>query len=151
MSTQQEILSLRAALRAGGLHAALGFLNARTAFRFTGLYRFDGDILRNVALYDRWSPREARGADAPMAQTFCAIVGQLHGPLEVSDGRNDRRFPWMQANAVVSYCGVPVLDADGKPVGSLCHFDLKPCQAATSELSLMVQAAELFRDAVTGA
>lgn len=150
VAATQDILAFESVLSGEGLHAALAFLNQRTAFRFTGLYRFDGDMLRNVALFDRWHPAQTSGEDAPTAQTFCAIVGDLLRPLEVVDGRTDDRFPWMKQNAVVSYCGVPVFDDRQKAVGTLCHFDLRPCQAAISQLPLMEGAAEMLLPYVLG-
>jgi hypothetical protein len=141
----EELQSLTAALASGGLPAALRLLNARTPFRFTGLYRFDGARLRNVALFDRWTPEQTRGQDAPMNETFCAIAGRMDEALEVTDGPHDARFPWMQSNAVESYCGTPIHDVAGEAIGTLCHFDLKPCQSVRSELPLLAQAATLFR------
>lgn len=144
----EELCSVETALRTDGLHGALRVLNGRTPFRFTGVYRFDGDTLRNVALYDRWTPDVPDGDDAPLGETFCAIVQKVNDPLEVTDGRRDARFPWMQANAVGSYYGAPIRDANGRAVGTLCHFDLDPCQALASEVPLLVQAAALFRPAM---
>jgi len=139
-----DIALVQHALGAGGLHAALDVLNRRTPFRFTGVYRFDGDMLRNVALFDRWAPDSSEGADAPMHEAFCAITGRLDAPLEVTDGATDPRHPWMQQNAVRSYCGTPIHDGEGQAIGTLCHFDLQPCQAISSELPLLAQAATLF-------
>lgn len=139
-----EFIQVQNALQAQGLHAALRILNSRTPFRFTGVYRFDGEVLRNVALFDRWAPEKRQGEDAPIAQTFCGIVGSVDQAVEVVDGRTDQRFPWMQGNPVVSYCGTPIRDAEGQVVGTLCHFDLKPVQSISSELPLLARAAELF-------
>jgi GAF domain-containing protein len=147
---RDELCSIEGALRTQGLHAALRLLNDRVPHRFTGVYRFDGATLRNVALFDRWTPNLEQGADAPMSETFCALVQKTDGPLEVTDGRKDERFPWMQSNAVASYCGAPIRDSAGRAIGTLCHFDLEPCQATASEGPLLVQAARLFSQAVHG-
>lgn len=136
-------------LRASGLHAALGVLNARTTHRFTGVYRYDGDWLRNVALFDRWNPRSEGGADAPMRETFCAIVPSQGLALEVVDGSTDARFPWMNENAVVSYCGTLIRSETGDSFGTLCHFDLSRCEAAASQLlPVMTAAAPLIYRAI---
>jgi hypothetical protein len=136
-------------LRSSGLHPALGLLNARTAHRFTGVYRFDGDWLRSVALFDRWNPEGFRGADAPMRETFCAIVPTQGSTLEVVDGATDKRFPWMSENAVVSYCGTLIRSDAGDPFGTLCHFDMSRCEAASSQLfPLMVAAAPMIYRAI---
>lgn len=145
MPTPADHQRLSSALTTGGLPAALQLLNARTPFRFTGIYRFDGTTLRNIALFDRWTPEQTQGEDAPMNETFCAITGHSDQPLEVLDGPHDPRFPWMHANAVESYCGTPIHDEQGLPIGTLCHFDLKPCQSVSSELPLLAHAATLFR------
>ena len=140
-------------LRSSGLHVALGVLNARTTHRFTGVYRYDGDWLRNVALFDRWNSQAAGGADAPMRETFCAIVPTQGAALEVVDGSTDPRFPWMSENAVVSYCGALIRSESGDPFGTLCHFDTSRCEAASSQLlPLMAAAAPLiYRAIVAGA
>jgi hypothetical protein len=137
----QDLDRFRSVLGGEGLYAALGYLNGRTPFRFTGVYRFDGETLRNVKLYDRWEPTGETGADAPMQETFCAIVRQQGDGLQVSDGRSDERFPWMQANAVVCYCGALIRDGDGDPFGTVCHFDLQRCEPPKSELDLLRGAA----------
>lgn len=132
-----------------GLHAALKLLNARTPFRFTGVYRFDGDVLRNVALFDRWAPDQPRGSDAPIGETYCAITGKLNDALLVSDGRRDPRHPWMHGNSVVSYCGVPIRADSGLAIGTLCHFDDLPCQTQGAEASFLLCIADAFAPWVT--
>ncbi len=143
-----QLSQVTEALRSGRLHVALALLNARTVHRFTGVYRYDGATLRNVALFDRFAPDVERGEDAPMVATFCAIVPTVGDSLEVTDGRTDSRFPWMQDNAVVYYCGVQIRDHAGTPVGTLCHFDLQRCETPSSELPLMGAAAPLLYDMV---
>ena len=143
-----ELAQVSEALRAGGLHAALALLNARTVHRFTGIYRYDGDTLRNVALFDRFAPDVEQGADAPMAATYCAIVPRVGESLEVSDGRSDTRFAWMQDNPVVYYCGVLIRDQAGTVIGTLCHYDLQRCETRSSELPLMGAAAPLLYQAI---
>jgi hypothetical protein len=135
-------------LRTGALPAALRLLNAGTPHRFTGVYRFEGSRLRNVALFDRWNPEMTRGDDAPMGETFCAIVPTQDGQLEVLDGRSDARFPWMNTNAVASYCGVLIRTDDGDPFGTICHFDVERCEAASTQFKILQAAAPLIYRAV---
>jgi len=140
---RSDLSNFQTALDKAGLFEALKYLNERTPFRFTGVYRFDGDMLRNVALFDRWSPEARRGADAPMVETFCAIVKQTGNAVQVSNGRTDPRFPWMADNPVMCYCGALVRDIDGNPLGTLCHFDMQPVEPPSSELSLLQSAAPM--------
>jgi hypothetical protein len=144
VSDAPELQEVRASLARGGLHAALRYLNGRTPFRFTGVYRFDGDMLRNVSLFDRWAPDVTEGADAPLSQTFCALVRDAGDTLQVDDGRTDPRFPHMASNAVVSYCGALLRDAHGEPYGTLCHFDVRRCEPSRSELVLLEAASPLL-------
>ena len=146
-----ELSTLQRALDENGLHAALAYLNSRTPYRFTGVYRFEGETLRNVCLFDRWSPETSAGSDAPMAETFCAIVRQQPEGIQVDDGRTDERFPWMANNAVVCYCGTMLRDAAGKAYGTLCHFDVQRCQPSHQELALLQAAAPLvYRHVAAG-
>lgn len=132
-----------------GLHAALKALNDRTPFRFTGVYRFDGDMLRCIALYDRAAPAEPRGWDAPLGETYCAITGRLNDALLVSDVRTDPRHPWIRGNATIAYCGAPIRGEAGQALGTLCHFDRTPCRAQGNEATYLLCIADLFRPFVS--
>lgn len=112
-------------------------------FRFTGVYRFDGAILRNVCLFDREAPHQSDGAHAPLNQTYCGITGAGGDCLEIENGRVDPRFPWMQGNPVIAYCGVPVFESRGDVIGTLCHFDVRPCRIPKAELPTVRAAAGL--------
>jgi hypothetical protein len=138
-----DLLAFRDRLQREGLTGALAFLNARTPHRFTGVFRFDGDTLRNVALVDKWDAVEQLG-DAPISATFCGCARSDGVGLEVLDGRHDPRFPHMADNAVVSYCGAVIKSPDGEPFGTICHYDLQPCQTRTSDMPLLVAAAALL-------
>jgi hypothetical protein len=76
----RELAAFRVALR-DGLHTALRYLNSRTPHRFTGVYRYDGEVLRNMALFDRSAPETQRGIDIPMADAYCANVGRWSSPM----------------------------------------------------------------------
>jgi hypothetical protein len=133
--------SFRDVLIRDGLHAALGFLNGRVDFRFTGIYRFEGAILRNVCLFDREAPDDRGGGEAPVSQTYCGITGSGGDCLEVEDGKADPRFPWLQGNPVIAYCGVPVFDPLGDVIGTVCHFHVRPCRIPKAELPTIRSAA----------
>ena len=145
MADIQAESPLAAVLEREGLHATLKLLNARTPYRYTGVYRFDGDMLRNVALFDRQAPAQVRGQDRLLGETYCAITGRLNDALLVSDGKRDTRYPWMRAHDVLSYCGVPIRDAAGVALGTLCHFDHRSCPVEGSEAAFLLCIAEMFR------
>jgi len=139
---------LRGALSAS-LHAALALLNARSRHRFTGVYRFDGPTLRNVALFDRDHPASQAGDDAPMNETYCSIVGRDRAPFVTADTTMDSRLVDHPARLTVqSYCGVLLRNEDSTPFGSLCHFDLAPVEASNEVLVALLDAAPLIGAAV---
>lgn len=123
---------------------ALWFLNARTPHRFTGVFRFDSNLLRSVALVDKWNASVERGTDVDVALAYCAHLKRTGRPLEVEHGPSDSRVPWMASSPVVSYCGAPILDETGQPWGALCHYDDKACEAKNSDMPLIVAAAALI-------
>jgi hypothetical protein len=128
----------RARLEAGGVRAVLEYLNGRTEHRFTGLYRFDGDILRSLALYDRDDPAVQVGADAPLHETYCSIVGEGTPTFATADAGADPQLARHPARArAVSYCGALVRDAKGKAVGTLCHFDVVPRPVPAAEIPVL--------------
>ena len=115
-------------------------LNQRTPHRFTGIFRYDGEMLRNVALYDKWDAKVQHGSDLPLAEAYCSVVHETASPLIVEDGGLDARFPHLRSSPVLSYCGTLIRDEDGNKYGALCHYDVQPCQAKNSDLPLLVAA-----------
>ncbi|MGI4741605.1 MAG: hypothetical protein ACRYG7_41080 [Janthinobacterium lividum] len=138
-----EIGVFMALLQQQGIPAALEYLNHRTPHRYTGLFRFDGDILRNEVLFDRNQPNVRQGLDVPMAVTYCALVGQREGPLNILDAALDPQAQGVDT-PVISYCGVLIRDAQGQAYGTLCHYDMQRCQERTTDLPLLEAAAQLL-------
>jgi protein-S-isoprenylcysteine O-methyltransferase Ste14 len=126
-ATFPELDTFEAVLRERGVHEALRFLNRRTPHRYTGVYRYDGDTLRSVWLFDRYAPDVGRGDDLPLANAYCAHIVEQGGHLAFTDARTDSPVPYKSASSVISYCGVLISDREGNPFGALCHFDTKPC------------------------
>ena len=126
-------------LDTNGMCGALGLLNARTRYRFTGLYRADPPMLRNEYLFDRENPSISLGGDVnPLDHTYCGIVAATHAPFISIDARTDARLTNHPArDSVVSYVGVPVRNANGRIFGSLCHFDLRPRILPLDELAVL--------------
>jgi hypothetical protein len=143
-----DLAALQGRLQRGGPRAAAQFLNARTAHRFTGVFRFDRSWLRNVALVDKWDAEIQRGDDVPMADAYCSVMHATGEPFEMVDRSDDSRQTHLARTPVACYCGAPILDEDGKPWGALCHWDTEPCQTRTSDMPLLVAAADLLGKAL---
>ena len=134
-------------LATSGLHDALRLLNSRTAHRFTGLYRFDPPWLRSLALCDAHVPGVTRGDDVEMDATYCALVGTFERPFTTEDTAADERLRHHPARDTVrSYCGVLLWTASGDAFGTLCHFDVVPCDVPSQEIALMEAAARLLME-----
>ncbi len=127
-----------------GVHAALKYLNSRTPHRYTGIFRFDGDVLHNELLFDRYDSELLKGGATPMEATYCSLVGRQEAPLEITDSAVDDRVKGVIDTSVVSYCGVLIQDEAGKPFGTLCHYDMQRCEERTTDLPLLQAAAAMF-------
>lgn len=131
-----------ALLESRGLHAVLAYLNRRTRHRYTGVYGFDPPILRSLCLFDRENPGIVRGGDAPMAETYCSLVGEAAEWYATADAGRDERLARHPARAsVIAYCGVPLIDSEGRCFGTLCHFDQRPRLVPTEEVPILYQVA----------
>lgn len=131
-------VKLEKVLETRGLHEALRFLNSRTPHRFTAMYRFDSPTLQNLALVDSHAPDVRKGDDTAMDESYCSIVGATGRTFTTEDTRVDDRLREHPArDTVVSYAGVLLRDEDGQPFGTLCHFDLVPCEVPVQEIPLL--------------
>lgn len=129
-----------------GAHAVLATLNSRTRFRFTGLYRIETPMLRNVALFDRENPMlRGAGQRSALRDTYCNIVAANALALAVADAGSDARLIGHPArDSVLSYIGVPVRDRAGRVAGTLCHWDSRPRLAPAGELVVLERVADLL-------
>lgn len=150
LATQVPVICQEILVKAGPM-AALRFLNARTRYRFTGLYRVDSSLLRTVHLYDRENPTLSLSGDvAPIAATYCAIVADDNRAFATGDSRNDARLENHAARErVLSYCGVPIRGSDDGVWGTLCHYDVRPRLLLDTESYVLEAVAPLFAECVT--
>ena len=73
-------------LREAGIIGALRFLNGRTRYRYTGLYRAEPPLLRNVQLFDRENPTlNVSGEVKPLQQTYCGIVQETNDTVRIAN------------------------------------------------------------------
>lgn len=81
----------------------------------------------------------------PLRHSFCQHVVRSSAPLVISDARAE---PLVADNLaipdlhVIAYAGVPITDADGVVVGSLCAIDSRPRTWAEDDLAVLTDLAE---------
>lgn len=128
-----------------GIGPALAWLNARTRFRFTGIYRVDPPLLRNLMLFDRENPDvNVSGEITRLDDTYCALV-YATGPFSTADSGKDSRLAQHPARtSVISYDGVPMRLANGQVWGTLCHYDVRPRLLKPDERHLLESVAKVF-------
>jgi GAF domain-containing protein len=144
-NTQSVVAEFGTILDTKGLHAALGFLNARTRHRFTALYRFELPMLRSVCLYDRENPAVRIAGDSLMQETYCSFVWDRAGHFATADALGDERLiSHPNRYSVQAYCGAPVVDDAGICVGTLCHFDGRPRLVPETEIPVMERIGRLL-------
>ncbi|MCU1286837.1 MAG: luxQ 8 [Acidobacteriales bacterium] len=116
------------ALEEQGLFEALQLLNQGSIYRFTGVYQFEKpDWVRSVVLFDRKNPDLRIGADVPWKDSYCMMTANDGKSCEIADSLTDPRLKKHTAREVVrAYCAVLLRYSDGRSLGTLCHFDLKP-------------------------
>jgi hypothetical protein len=71
-----SVAEFGAVLDADGLHAALGWLNGHTRFRFTGAFRGEHPVQRIIQLFDRENPsvRYDGESDEPGRLSSCSVL-----------------------------------------------------------------------------
>ncbi len=133
------------ALMTGGIQRALEVLSARVPHRFTAVYRFDEQMMRSEAFIDRnGGPPILRLLNVDLGHSFCQYT-MRDGFFASEDTRDDPRLDGHQAQGrILSYHGVPLTDADGKPFGSLCHYDTEIRALSVSEFEHMKRAAAIL-------
>jgi hypothetical protein len=110
-----------------GIHRALQLLNATTPYRLTGVYRFEGGLVRSVALFDRKNPHLLAGVDVPWQDSYCRLAAEDGTRYQIVDAPHDPRLTTHAARATVqAYVAVLLKMPNGSPLGTLCHYDLEP-------------------------
>jgi GAF domain-containing protein len=147
-SYRQALLQLRSLVETRGVRVGLAFLNSLTGYRFTALYRFDRETLRNVVFYDRENPALATAEPIPVLASYCVFVRDggdsfhtRHAALDDRIGAHPKR------HVLQAYCGVPLRDACGRLLGTLCHFDFHPTGFTRDNLELMEAVAPMLQRA----
>jgi hypothetical protein len=113
----------RLAYRLGGLHTALGVLNARTRFRMTALCPVGPDSAIAATIYDRENPRAESDQYAGELRSIADSM--------LSDGESDLAASCTFVSDattrahVTSYVGAAIRRGAGTPWAVLFHYDIR--------------------------
>ena len=128
---------LLAEIERGGVEAGLKFLNARTDYRYTAIYRFEGAKMRNIYLYDRLGESVSNFVKVPLGDSFCQFV-MAEGGFNTGDSSKDERLLGHSYQGVLNaYFGLPLSRQPGTIYGTFCHFDFKPQAIDDSEIEFL--------------
>jgi hypothetical protein len=117
----------RAILKSDGLRAAIRWLNQGVPYRFTAIFAFDGDMLRNLCLVDKEDELVTTCADLPITESYCIYVRSSMRPFGVEESRKDKRVEGHpKRSSLQCYYGIPLFSREGDLLGTVCHFDIEP-------------------------
>ena len=133
----EQLAQFRSVIKSHGLNGALRYLNARTAFRYTAVYRLDGQILRNIHLYDRLGEAPGSLSEVPLGDSFCQFVIRDQGFGTADSSQDDRLLGHPYRGVLNAYFGLPLSRTAGTLYGTFCHFDVKPVWIDDSEIPLL--------------
>lgn len=144
-TTPAPLAEFTEALELQGVEAALAVLNTRVAHRYTAIYQLDGNVLRNLFLYDKAGetlPQHLAAVD--MGMSFCQFVLRDGAFLTDNSAFDSRLDGHPYKGVMVAYHGVPMTSAEGDLVGTLCHFDVEPRGLTSGEFECLQTAAQLL-------
>ena len=125
-----------------GIRRSLAHLLSLTDYRFIGIWRFQNGRANAAVHVDRENPDVAEAQEVPDTATYCCYVRDSRGAFMTANALLDPRTDGHPAREVVtSYCGVPIMDSEGRIFGTLCHYDLVPRDPSQLDLELMMQVA----------
>jgi serine phosphatase RsbU (regulator of sigma subunit) len=80
----------------------------------------------------------------PLSHSFCQHVVTSARPLVIEDAREHplvRDNPAVPELRVIAYAGMPLVDVDGRVIGSLCAIDSRPRRWSGADLAVLVDLA----------
>lgn len=144
--TAENLQQMKAIQEHSGIRALLIHLNGLTDHRFTALYRFDEDSLHNLYFFDQQQPEILSCPDIPVLASYCVFVRSSGQTFVTPDSLADERVRGHAKRMEVrSYCGVPLVDDEGRMFGTICHFDFSALPISDDSVALMEAVAPLLK------
>lgn len=121
------VRKFKTTIEADGLWAAMRWLNDRVPYRFTAIFAFEGDTLRNICLVDKENANITHCSDQPVTESYCIYIHRSGERFSVEDSMLDGRVgSHPKRRSYHCYYGIPLFGSDGKLRGTVCHFDAAP-------------------------
>lgn len=131
-----------ATLVASNLRNALAYLLSLTTYRFIAIFTFQDGLARAAIYYDKENPQDDYTRQAIDSSTYCCYVRDSQGVFMTANAMLDARTTdHPQREIIPAYCGIPILDAEGVILGTLCHYDVVPRDPEQIDLPLMLSVA----------
>jgi hypothetical protein len=141
----------KARLTIDGLWTAMKWLNETVPYRFTAVFAFDGDSLRNVCLVDKENPNITNCSDQPIADSYCVYIHRSGDRFGVEHAMRDKRVEGHPKRQTFQcYYGIPLFGPDGKVKGTVCHFDRDPVHVTADCASALDEVGSLIAHAAFG-
>lgn len=100
-------------------------------------------IKSHVGLAPPWSITR----EAPVEASLCAVAMSSPSPFCVRDARDEpalRDHGAVRAGGLLAYAGVPLVSAEGHPLGMLCAVDTRPRDWSPDDLATLAELAEVI-------
>ena len=137
----QQLAQFHRAVECGGLYGALHYLNARTSFRYTAIYRLDGQMMRNIFLYDRQGENPTSLSEVPLGDSFCQFVLRDNGFNTVNSANDARLLGNPYQGVLNSYYGLPLSRKAGTIYGTFAISTSCPWRFPPAKLPCLKQSA----------
>jgi formate hydrogenlyase transcriptional activator len=76
----------------------------------------------------------------PLTYSFCKFTVGMREPFVISDARQDPRlahYPTVVELGVIAYAGVPLMNAEGHPLGTFCVVDTEPHEWTEEDVNVL--------------
>jgi len=136
--------AVRNVLATHGIHRALAMLNDRTEYRYTGLYKLDGDTMRAAHVFDRSAEYRTWLKVVPLSKSLCRFAIEK-GQFMTSHASKDLALAdHPHAGLIESYYGRLLTRSDGTPYGTFIHFDVEPRIISPDEVKFLREVTPVF-------
>lgn len=132
-------------MASNGVREGVKYLNSLTSHRFTALFRFGGENLESLYFFDRENPGAESIDTIPIVSSYCVYVRASGETFCTDDSISDARVAGHpKRQSIQAYCGVPLVDRDGKMFGTVCHFDVKPVKTEQAQIDVLEGVADVL-------